>query len=96
MSNTEPLSQHVLQQLDTLLERYGVAVAELERMSALVSETEGRLSQLASDAKTLQSENERLRLAQGAGGSEEDRAALKTKINEWVREINTCLARLNA
>jgi chromosome segregation ATPase len=96
MSNTEPLSQHVLQQLDTLLERYGVAVAELERMSALVAETEGRLSQLASDAKTLQSENERLRLAQGAGGSEEDRAALKAKINEWVREINTCLARLNA
>jgi hypothetical protein len=65
-------------------------------MSALVTDTEGRLSQLAADAKTLQSENERLRLAQGAGGSEEDRAALKTKINEWVREINTCLARLNA
>jgi chromosome segregation ATPase len=96
MSNNQSLSQHVLEQLDTLLERYGVAVAELERMSALVTETEGRLSQLAADAKTLQSENERLRLAQGAGGSEEDRAALKAKINEWVREINTCLARLNA
>jgi chromosome segregation ATPase len=96
MSNTEPLAQHVLQQLDTLLERYAVAVSELERMSALVTETEGRLSQLAADAKTLQVENERLRLAQGAGGSEEDRAALKAKINEWVREINTCLARLNA
>jgi hypothetical protein len=54
------------------------------------------LAQIAADALALEAENERLRLAQGINGAPEERAALKAKINEWVREINTCLARLNA
>jgi hypothetical protein len=51
---------------------------------------------MTADVLALEAENERLRLAQGINGAPEERAVLKAKINEWVREINTCLARLNA
>ena len=96
MAQSDSLSQSVLQQMDTLLERYRFAVVESERLASLVAETESRLAQIAADALALEAENERLRLAQGINGAPEERAALKAKINEWVREINTCLARLNA
>ena len=96
MSQVNQLPQTILEQMDTLLDRYRFAVEESERLAALVSETEARLVKIAEDALALEKENERLRLAQGISGSPEERAALKAKINEWVREINTCLARLNA
>mgnify|MGYP000297450330 CR=1 FL=1 len=86
MAQSDSLSQTVLKQMDTLL----------ERLASLVAETESRLAQMTADALALEAENERLRLAQGINGAPEERAVLKAKINEWVREINTCLARLNA
>ena len=96
MAQSDSLSQTVLKQMDTLLERYQFAVVESERLASLVAETESRLAQITADALALEAENERLRLAQGINGAPEERAVLKAKINEWVREINTCLARLNA
>lgn len=96
MAQSDSLSQSVLKQFDTLLERYRFTVVESERLASLVAETESRLVQISADVLALEEENERLRLAQGINGAPEERAALKSKINEWVREINTCLARLNA
>ena len=45
---------------------------------------------------TMQSEIEQLRLLMAFNGTQAERQALKSQLNEWVREINKCLAQLNA
>ncbi len=96
MTHSIELSQTVQNQLAILIERYKLAVEELERMSVTLAESEANLAQTRKELAELAKGSESLKWAQGAGGSAEDRAALKAKINEWVREINTCIARLNA
>ena len=44
----------------------------------------------------MQSEIEQLRLLMAFNGTQAERQALKSQLNEWVREINKCLAQLNA
>jgi hypothetical protein len=79
-----------------LIERYRLAISELEEKSLQVENLSRELMLQKQKGSTMQSEIEQLRLLMAFNGTQAERQALKSQLNEWVREINKCLAQLNA
>ncbi|MFM8587518.1 MAG: hypothetical protein ACKOBX_04155 [Bacteroidota bacterium] len=81
------------QKLSTLIERYNALLKENERLKKNLQEASGELNEIKekNDQITLQ-----LNMLK-AGESEESREsrnALEKKINEYVKEIDKCIAQL--
>jgi chromosome segregation ATPase len=96
MSNALDQVQRIQDQVHSLIERYRLAIGELESQAATVASLTQELAQERKKVADLRSEIEQLRLLMAFNGSQEERRALKLQLNEWVREINKCVAQLNA
>jgi len=96
MSTAIDQIQRIQDQVHTLIERYRLAISELEEKSLQVENLSRELMLQKQKGSTMQSEIEQLRLLMAFNGTQAERQALKSQLNEWVREINKCLAQLNA
>jgi predicted nucleic acid-binding Zn-ribbon protein len=71
----------------------------LNQENLMLQERSSSLSRELGDLKVkyqeLKKENERLRLAKTIVGKVSDKAEMKYKVNEMVREIDKCIALLN-
>ena len=96
MSNTVKQIQRIQDQVHALIERYRLTVDDMEKQALELDTLKQELVQERKKVLELKSEIEQLRLLMAFNGSHEDRRALKQQLNEWVREINKCVAQLNA
>jgi len=96
MSNTLEQVQRIQDQVHSLIEKYRLAIGELESQAATIASMTHEVAQERKKAADLRSEIEQLRLLMAFNGTQEERRALKQQLNEWVREINKCVAQLNA
>lgn len=93
MATPQEHINNIQQKLSTLIERYNALMKENERLKKNLLESTGELNAVkeTNDQLTLQ-----LNMLK-AGESEvskESRNALEKKINEYVKEIDKCIAQL--
>lgn len=96
MSTLIDQTQRIQDQVHSLIERYRLAIGELEEKAQQVEDLHAELKVQKQNSSQLRSEIEQLRLLMAFNGTQAERQALKSQLNEWVREINKCLAQLNA
>jgi hypothetical protein len=77
--------------LQETLQRDNIALTQL------VKQLKGRIEELENANRQLEDQNKTLRLAKSISGekNDENKLALKLRINELVREIDKCIAQLN-
>ena len=80
--------QLVMDQCNDLETRNDVLRTENEALKTELNARNGQIDQLNESLKTL-------KIAKGQAEDDEDRKALKLKINEYIREIDRCIAMLN-
>ena len=88
--------QRIQDQVYDLIERYRLTLGELEEKATDVAALHQELTLERKKVAGLRSEIEQLRLLMAFNGTQAERQALQRQLNEWVREINKCLAHLNA
>lgn len=96
MPNSLDQIQNIQNQVHILIERYRVAIDELEKQSKTINDLTKDLEAEQAKGAKLVSEIEQLRLLLAFDGASEGRQALKKQLNEWVREIDKCVTLLNA
>jgi phage shock protein A len=87
---------NLLDKTETLLVKYakvrdeaGRLRGELDALRRQNEEREARIRELDEKVTILKTAKE-------MGNDEEDRAAIRQKVNEYIREIDRCIALLNA
>lgn len=85
---------HIAAQTERIIERYEKLEADCEQLrqerDRLRAEVRGQQERLLE----LQTEVQRLRLAEGLGGGKTDKAKSRARINLLLREVDKCIALL--
>ncbi|MEM9052996.1 MAG: hypothetical protein AAGC47_13160 [Bacteroidota bacterium] len=68
---------------------------EINSLKEKSSSLEAELKEVKSRNQSLEKENSRLKLAKTLVSTSSDKAEMKFKVNEMVREIDKCIALLN-
>ncbi|MCH2215498.1 MAG: hypothetical protein MK086_10035 [Flavobacteriales bacterium] len=68
---------------------------EINTLKEKFSSLEAELKEVKSHYQSLEKENSRLKLAKSLVSTSSDKAEMKFKVNEMVREIDKCIALLN-
>ena len=68
---------------------------EINSLKEKSSTLEAELKEVKSRNQSLENENSRLKLAKTLVSTSSDKAEMKFKVNEMVREIDKCIALLN-
>lgn len=95
METLTPRLTDIKTKLLTLMDKYETLKDSLEGLKAehdlIMDENKINLSKLG----TLDEQLNILKLSKSISGSTEDKTELKKKLNEFIREIDKCLALLN-
>jgi outer membrane murein-binding lipoprotein Lpp len=81
-------------QVHDLISKYRLAVGELEQQANVVAEQDRKVRELSAQLKALRSENEELRLLISFNGDAAARAKLAKQLQNWSREINQVISKL--
>lgn len=95
----EAINQQIAQiegKVQQLLERYHKVVAEKEALQQQLREAKASTQEQAQLIADLEEKVRTLQIARGAtSDASDEKTALKLKINEYIREIDKCIAMLN-
>jgi len=90
-----PKVESILQKLAKLRERQNSLEKENATLKERSSELELKLKELSDRNRVLQKDYDRVKLAKTLIGSTSEKAEMKFRVNELVREIDKCIALLN-
>lgn len=96
MSEVTPVISRISDKVDQLHERLMRLSEEKKALEKTIGELSNQLDQKQSEITSLTEENGKLKLAGSLAGEGENKTEMKLKINELVREIDKCIALLNA
>lgn len=81
--------------IDMLLEYCDAIKEQNELLLGDNEQLRKKITQLSADYKELEEKHRILKLAKSVAGSDEKTLDIKTKINDFVREIDKCIAILS-
>jgi cell shape-determining protein MreC len=81
-------------QVHDLIEKYRLAVVELEQQAQVLEESTNTAKELQQRVSSLRSENEELRLMLTFNGDAAARANLVKRLQAWSREINQAINKI--
>lgn len=93
MTDNEKLVDELKKKTSLLISSYQQLKNDVNRLAEENSKLKSLLNEKASNEERLIEETKLLKLSQGI--STDDKKEVKLKINELVREIDSCIARLN-
>ncbi len=93
MTDNEKLVDELKKKTSLLISSYQQLKNDVNRLAEENSKLKTLLNEKASNEERLIEETKLLKLSQGI--STDDKKEVKLKINELVREIDSCIARLN-
>lgn len=93
MTDNEKLVDELKKKANLLISSYQQLKNDVNRLTEENKRLKSLLNEKASNEERLIEETKLLKLSQGI--STEDKKEVKLKINELVREIDSCIARLN-
>tara|TARA_Y100000389_G_scaffold167163_1_gene172214 strand:+ start:477 stop:767 length:291 start_codon:yes stop_codon:yes gene_type:complete len=95
MSNTIDKVQNIQNQVHRLIDIYRNAEKSLGEKNNKIQELSQHLEMERQKNSDLASQIEELRLILAFDGNQKDRSAMKEQLNDWIKDINKCLAQLN-
>ena len=95
MSEVSKKLASITDKLERVDQRLGKLKLENEKLVRRNTELQRLLDDEKRNAETLQSEYNRLKLAKTLVSTTGDKAEMKFRVNELVREIDKCIALLN-
>jgi prefoldin subunit 5 len=78
-----------------MIDLHKTSVASIEKLTREKNELTELVNQQKSEITALTEKVKMIKLAKSVGGSGEESAKFKLKINEVVREVDKCIAMLN-
>ncbi len=93
MTDNEKLVDELKKKANLLISSYQQLKNDVNRLTEENKRLKSLLNEKTSNEERLIEETKLLKLSQGI--STEDKKEVKLKINELVREIDSCIARLN-
>jgi|TARA_B110000444_G_scaffold119572_1_gene112425 uncharacterized protein YlxW (UPF0749 family) len=95
MSTTIDKVQNIQNQVHRLVDLYRRTKNELDEKANELARLTDLIKNEQKKNSDLNSQIEQLRLIIAFDGNQKDRSAMKGQLNEWIKEINKCLAQLN-
>jgi len=96
MSSTEKHIVSVQNQVHELIDRYRHQMGELEAQAEDLDNAHQALGKQAEALKEATQAMENMQLLMAFNGDVAARQSLNKQLTVWMREINTCIAKLNA
>ena len=94
MTDSSDLISVIQSQVHDLIEKYRLAVVELEQQAQVLEESAQASKDLQQKVSSLRSENEELRLMLTFIGDAVARAKLVKRLQAWSREINQAINKI--
>ena len=95
MSSTIDKVQNIQNQVHRLIDVYRNVQKSLGERNNRIQELSDHLELERKKNSDLVSQIEELRLIIAFDGNQKDRSAMKEQLNDWIKDINRCLAQLN-
>ena len=95
MSSTIDKVQNIQNQVHRLIDVYRNVQKSLGERNNRIQELSENLELERQKNSDLVSQIEELRLIIAFDGNQKDRSAMKEQLNDWIKDINRCLAQLN-
>ena len=95
MPSTIDKVQNIHNQVHRLIDIYRNVEKSLGEKNNRIQELSENLELERQKNSDLVSQIEELRLIIAFDGNQKDRSAMKEQLNDWIKDINRCLAQLN-
>lgn len=94
--NTSLIVDSLQSKVEKLIIQHKKAKEDIKQLKEENSFLQGKLTDSKSELKELSEQNKVLKLARSLSGKEGKSTDIKLKINEFIREIDKCIAQINS
>ena len=95
MTETETLTAELRSKVQKLINLHERLQKDHEKLRQEDAKLQEQSESLMHQVKDLEEKNKVLKMAQNISGSDQNSRDMKLKINEYIREIDRCLALIN-
>jgi len=95
MNNAQETLERIAAKLDQLNKRLRMSEAETELLKRDLKQARETIVLQKNTLRELEEQNKIVKIAEAVALSKEDKRAVKLKINEFIREIDKCIATLS-
>jgi len=95
MNNAQETLERIASKLDQLNKRLRMSEAETELLKRDLKQSRETIALQKNTLRELEEQNKIVKIAEAVALSKEDKRAVKLKINEFIREIDKCIATLS-
>lgn len=95
MTQLQERLESILGKVDTLHEKLSLAEAEIAVLKRDLKQSRETVGLQKNTIRSLEEKNKLVKIAEAVALSKEDKRTVKLKINEFIREIDKCIATLS-
>ena len=95
MNDAKETLERIASKLDQLNKRLRMSEAETELLKRDLKQARETIALKKNTLRELEEQNKIVKIAEAVALSKEDKRAVKLKINEFIREIDKCIATLS-
>lgn len=95
MSATKETLERIASKVDQLSKKVNLSEAEVELLKRELRQARETITLQKNTLRALEEQNKLVKIAEAVALSKEDKRAVKLKINEFIREIDKCIATLS-
>ncbi|MHB1278091.1 MAG: hypothetical protein ACYC1Q_06805 [Bacteroidia bacterium] len=95
MSDTKETLERIASKVEQLSKKVNLSEAETELLKRELRQARETISLQKNTLRALEEQNKLVKIAEAVALSKEDKRAVKLKINEFIREIDKCIATLS-
>lgn len=95
MSATKETLERIASKIEQLSKKVYLSEAEVELLKRELRQARETITLQKNTLRALEEQNKLVKIAEAVALSKEDKRAVKLKINEFIREIDKCIATLS-
>ncbi|HCS20587.1 MAG TPA: hypothetical protein DIW47_08505 [Bacteroidetes bacterium] len=95
MSATKETLERIASKVEQLSKKVNLSEAEAELLKRELRQARETIALQKNTLRALEEQNKLVKIAEAVALSKEDKRAVKLKINEFIREIDKCIATLS-
>lgn len=95
MSATKETLERIASKVEQLSKKVYLSEAEVELLKRELRQARETITLQKNTLRALEEQNKLVKIAEAVALSKEDKRAVKLKINEFIREIDKCIATLS-
>ncbi|MBI1221672.1 MAG: hypothetical protein GC180_03625 [Bacteroidetes bacterium] len=95
MNDVKETLERISAKLSQLTKRLAMSEAEAELLKRELKQARETISVQKNTLRELEEQNKLIKIAEAVALSKEDKRTVKLKINEFIREIDKCIATLS-